>query len=267
MHSRHSRLFVLLAVSGLAVSTGLSACSSNGSAGHSPTSPGAGGDGGADFGGFGASGSSGSGAASSGGSGTGGASGSSSSGSGTAAACKPPSSVPSSELVPYTAAYQQLNACNATQISDYIAACVPNGSATMCKNWEQANTKCAQCIAPTNSSGVGQNTGGMLFDVHGNLVDYNFGGCIALIDTTSGGLACAQALDAYVQCIDFACESCADQTSTNNCQSAATNGGACSAYNDAYHTPCKTDLAVDAGGNTKCSTGTEVLTVICGPGM
>jgi len=265
----HSRIFFLLAISGLAVSTGLSACSSNGT-GHSPTSPGGGSDAGADFGGFGSSGSSGGGAASSGGSGgsgTGSASGSSSSGSGAAAACMPPSSVPSSELVPYTAAQQQLNACSSTQISDYIAACVPNGTASMCKNWEQANTRCAQCIAPTNSAGVGQNTGAVLFDVHGNLVDYNFGGCIALIDQTSGGLACAQALDAYVQCIDFACEGCTDQMSTNSCQSAATNGGACSAYNDAYHTPCKTDLSVDAGGNTKCSTGTEILSVICGPGM
>jgi len=260
----HSRLFSLLAISGLAVSTGLSACSSNGSAGHSPTSPGGGGDGGADFGGFGSSGSSGGGAASSG---TGSASGASSSGSGTTPACMAPSSVPSSELVPYVTAQQQLNACSSTQITDYIAACVPNGSATMCKNWEQANTRCAQCIAPTNSAGAGQNTGAMLFDVHGNLVDYNYGGCIAIIDATSGGLACAQALDAYVQCIDFACEGCTDQTSTNNCQSAATNGGACSAYNDAYHSPCKTDLAVDAGGNTRCSTGTQVLDVICGAGM
>ncbi|HTQ47093.1 MAG TPA: hypothetical protein VMI75_30265 [Polyangiaceae bacterium] len=259
----HSRLFFLLAISGLAVSTGLWACSSNGSAGHSPTSPGGGGDGGVDFGGFGSSGSSGAGAASSG---TGSASGSSS-GTGSTPPCMPPSSVPSSELVPYVTAQQQLNACTSTQISDYIAACVPNGSTTMCHNWEQSNTKCAQCIAPTNGSGVGQNTGAMLFDVHGNLVDYNFGGCIALIDPTSGGLACAQALDAYVQCIDFACEACSDQMSIDNCQSTATNGGACSAYNDAYHMPCKTDLAVDAGGNTKCSTGTQVISVICGPGM
>jgi hypothetical protein len=176
--------------------------------------------------------------------------------------------VPSSELLPYAAAQQQLNACTSTQVSDFIAACVPPaGSPSKCQQWAPPNTHCAQCLMPTNDAGLGQNTGAMLFDVHGNLVDYNFGGCIALIDPTSGGLACAQALDDYVQCIDFACEACADQTSTNNCQSAATTGGACSAYNDAYHTPCKTDLAADAGGNTKCSTGTQVIDVICGPGM
>jgi hypothetical protein len=175
--------------------------------------------------------------------------------------------VPTSELVPYVTVLQQLSACTSMEISAFISACVPPGdSASKCKDWAPSNSKCAGCIMPMNSAGTGQNTGGMLFDVHGNMVDYNFGGCVALIDTTSGGLACAQALDTYVQCIDFACESCTDQMSTDKCQSTATQGGACSSYNDAYHMPCKTDLSVDGGGTTKCSTGAQTLDVICGTG-
>jgi hypothetical protein len=263
-----SRL-LLLTISGLAVSTGLAACGSSKS-GTSPStnSP----DGSSAV--FGSSGSSGSGigAGSSsgtggGGSGTGNASSSGSSGAG-AAACTPPSTVPSSELLPYATVQQQLNACTSMEISALIAACVPpSGSPSKCQGWTPSNARCAACAMPTNDAGVGQNTGAMLFDVRGNLVDYNFGGCVALVDPTSTGLDCAQTLDTYVQCIDFACEGCTDQTSTNACQSKATQGGACSSYNDAYHTPCKTDLGVDGGGITRCSTGTQTINVICGTGM
>jgi hypothetical protein len=180
----------------------------------------------------------------------------------------PPSSVPSSELVPYATVQQQLNACTAMEITAFISACVPpNGNASKCQDWAPSNSRCASCVMPKNASGTGQNTGGMLYDVHGNLVDYNFGGCVALIDPTSGGLSCAEALDAYIQCIDFACESCTDQTTVTNCQKSATMGGACSALNDAYHTPCKTDLAVDGGGTTKCDTGAQAINIICGTGM
>jgi hypothetical protein len=180
----------------------------------------------------------------------------------------PPSTVPSSELQPYAAVQRQLNACTSMQIGAFIAACVPpSGTPSKCQMWAPSNTKCAACIMPTSAGGSDQNTGAGLFDVHGNLVDYNFGGCVSLIDPSSSGLACAQALDTYVQCIDFACESCADQSSTNQCQSMATKGGACSSYEDAYRSSCMGDLAVDGGGTTKCSTGPQVINVICGTGM
>jgi len=180
----------------------------------------------------------------------------------------PPTTVPSSELVPYTTVQQQLNACTSMEISAFISACVPpGGNPSTCANWTPSNARCAACVMPTNDAGIGQNTGAMLFDVRGNLVDYNYGGCVALIDPSSNGLTCAQTLDTYVQCIDFACESCTDQMSTDACQSMATKGGACSSYNDAYHTPCKVDLGVDGGGITKCSTGSQTIDVICGTGM
>jgi hypothetical protein len=181
----------------------------------------------------------------------------------------PLSTVPPADLPPYVTVQQQLNACSSMQISSFISACVPpsGGSPSTCKTWVQANTKCASCITPTNDAGMGQNTGAMLFDTNGNLVEYNFGGCIALIDPTSSGVACAQALDADLRCADFACASCTDQTSTDKCQSMATNGGACSSYHNAYHTACKTDLRADGGGSAKCGIGSQTLNVICGTGM
>jgi hypothetical protein len=75
-----------------------------------------------------------------------------------------------------------------------------------------------------------------------------------------------------MQCLALACGNCTDQTSFNNCETAAKgNGGACGSLSSAAASPCSTYLASGGIGVTKCGYGTssqltDVINVICGQG-
>jgi len=97
---------------------------------------------------------------------------------------------------------------------------------------------------------------------------FNFGGCIALTDKTSG-TACGQAYTPLQECDDAACASCfassADVTSIDQCESSASSG-ACAAYVSAYESQCATDLA-DGGAGDTCQDPTTIVNLFCGTGI
>ncbi len=97
--------------------------------------------------------------------------------------------------------------------------------------------------------------------------NFNVAGCIALTDT-SGGTACAQALQPLEECDDVACANCfstmASPTSISQCQTTAETG-ACASYLSQVDSSCVNDFA-DGGAVNTCSNVTYLLNRFCGTG-
>jgi hypothetical protein len=155
-----------------------------------------------------------------------------------------------------------LNACSATQISDFITACASTTSTpTTCSTWTgtSTNSACYTCIFPST------NAGAVVADSASD--NFNVAGCIALTDT-SGGTACAQALQPLEECDDVACTDCfstsATAASIDQCESAAETG-ACASYLSQTDSSCANDFA-DGGAANTCSTATYILNLFCGTG-
>ena len=206
---------------------------------------------------------------SSGSSSTGSSSGFGSSGSsGAGIGCTPLSTVASSEIPVYAAVVQQLNACSATDIDSFVAACMGSvATSATCLAWENDTTYagCLGCILTTPS-----NVGGMLVDYTGQqFVGVNTPGCIALTDATNGP-ACAAAYEPWIQCYVQACASAAcdaSQTALEGCAAIADGaGGACNSRSSLAVSACQSDYATGGVGYTQCGTDTQVLNVICGSG-
>jgi hypothetical protein len=204
------------------------------------------------------------GGASGGGGGSGGGSGA---GSGTA--CTPPASVPASEIPAYVPVVQRLNACSASQLSSFVAACLDaTATATSCDDFQNAssNVTCLACLFPTTT-----NSGGMLDDATGHaFISANTPGCLAVADATYGP-PCATVLEPWLQCYAVACASAACRTSSNAydacISSVDASGGACYAKLAASHnTACGVMMASGGVYNTRCGSSTQVLNAICGTG-
>jgi hypothetical protein len=96
---------------------------------------------------------------------------------------------------------------------------------------------------------------------------FNVAGCIALTDTT-GGTACAGALQPLEECDDAACNDClttsASETSIEQCETSA-ESGACASYVQSVNSLCAADFADGGAGNT-CSDATYIVNRFCGTG-
>ncbi|HEX8793028.1 MAG TPA: hypothetical protein VF765_18920 [Polyangiaceae bacterium] len=188
-----------------------------------------------------------------------------------AAACMPPSSLPSTNFPQYATVAPMANACNSMQITGFISACVAQGATGMnCASWANANSTCAGCIVQGTDAGATE-TGAILFDANGKPVSGNVPGCVAIADPTNGP-ACAAQLEPLMQCVAVACGMCTDQASFSSCEQAArASGGVCGSLSSAAKMPCAGDMGSNGVGLTKCGYGTQnelqdVINVICGTG-
>ena len=212
----------------------------------------------------------------------------------TAAACPATAAIPT--LPTFTAPTKGQAKCQATDIQGFIAACLATGATnTTCNTWFTANsalasadggggTACGNCLFDPNNPDVG----GLYWSpTAGQSIGFapNYGGCIALVDTTNGP-ACAAALDNFNFCDEWFCGDCASSATTTSCESGQNAAGAaCGAYSATYQgdggtgsSPCDTDLADGGIGNTTCSpstvnndtTGVDdfgfIANLICGDG-
>ena len=197
-----------------------------------------------------------SGGSSSGSSSGAGSSSGSSSGGDAGGTCANPTTPSASSVPKFVAATVVPGACTDTDISGMVTACFSTSSTSAkCDAWIKAASKsCLDCLGgPTKGEG-GCNLNGM------ELLGPNYSGCVAIEDKANG-TACADALEPLVQCEFLSgCDTCTTQSDFDTCVESA-----CSTYGKAEQKACSSD---DADGGTlnggKCSTATEVLTVICG---
>jgi len=181
--------------------------------------------------------------------------------------------VPPSQIPAYTTVSPQLDACNGTQISDFVSACTASGaSASACSSFQTTpgNTGCMACLFPKSSSGAAMNTGGVLLDYAGKaIVGVNTPGCIALADPKNGP-ACAAVLEPLYQCEEQACSSADCVTSDAGTYQMCLDGaemGACSSQSSAASSTCTPDYEDGGAALVACATDTLILNEICGTGM
>jgi hypothetical protein len=174
----------------------------------------------------------------------------------------PLSSVPTSEVPPYVAAQQMINACTAAQMTAYFTACV-NAGATQptCTAWYQdaTNATCAGCINPATNSGA------LVTDSVSQY--FNEPGCIALADPVNGP-ACAQVLQTDFECQDVACADCVGASASDQDQCYTSAGaGACASYGGSAGSLCSAEFATDAGAGIECESPQFIVNEFCGTGM
>jgi hypothetical protein len=130
------------------------------------------------------------------------------------------------------------------------------------------NQACQVCLTVGAQDG-GTGTGALLFDYAGALIDVNWGGCVALVDPTSGP-ACAQAFEPLDQCDIQTCAlnpACVTEPLYEECIGIANGaGGACAAESAALSACGSFEADGGALASGECSTDTDVVNVICGTG-
>jgi hypothetical protein len=118
------------------------------------------------------------------------------------AACAPQ---PGSGFVPkFVPPRPALSVCSAAQIATYTENCFSGGDTSVCAAFQDDpdNADCQECMisAPSTSDMVW----GPILQI-GGLIQLNYGGCVALLDPCQQ--PCAEALEAVIECEQFACNS------------------------------------------------------------
>lgn len=156
---------------------------------------------------------------------------------------------------PATGAYQ--GKCVDDAIQHFFDSCLgPSATPDTCNDFMSADggggggADCAACLlTPDSATNYGPLIG------HGSFVTANVAGCIELTDATSGGLACAKAVQAQGGCELLACEAnCDVHDSTSldayeSCASTADQAG-CEPYASA--SSCVQGLAEAGDGAAPC---------------
>jgi hypothetical protein len=183
--------------------------------------------------------------------------------------CPPsPASFTPKAYVP-SVAHQGL--CTTAEVDAFTTACLDPG--TSCGAWVNANvagsvdggvgTSCGNCIeAPLDL-----NNGGVWLDPEG-FFGPNYGGCMQLLDPTSGP-ACAAAFNNDDGCQALACDYCPGSPNEfSACYNAAVDAG-CASYAAAEGTGCENDFNNGVYGQCSASNGGTQdyvfsVTLICG---
>lgn len=97
---------------------------------------------------------------------------------------------------------------------------------------------CAACLFVKD----GATWGPLVEKADGTFMRNNFGGCVAVV---SGNEACGKSYSQLDDCIDVACQDCADDAARTKCMTAALKG-ACKTATAAYVAACGDDTAVTA---------------------
>jgi hypothetical protein len=189
-------------------------------------------------------------------SGGGGSSGSSSGGPSDAAAACLPGDVTTYAPQYHAATGAYLGMCTSSEVKTFYDDCLgPNATANMCNKFMMgdAGSRCAACLLTADSD---KNYGPLIG--HGSFVTANVAGCIELTDATSGGLACAKAVQALGGCELLACEANCDVhdgkslDAYETCASAADQAG-CATYASA--SSCVQSLQEAGDGVAQCLAG------------
>lgn len=169
---------------------------------------------------------------------------------------------------------QVKNACTATEISTYDAACLESTSTqATCDAWftnDAGSAGCQAClIGPTTTVGDAQaptGQGGVWYWNNLNLGP-NLPGCLSLENASACGSAYAQVDECFVAA---GCGDCTMST-VQGCETTIFGtGGACASYYGPYMTGCPqadfSDGGVGGPGGP-CGSNTSILNIICGTGM
>jgi hypothetical protein len=130
---------------------------------------------------------------------------------------------------------QMLNACTASQITAYVAACFAPGTSTTCNAWyAQDAGACTKCLTPTPET---QTTWGAISCVDSMHCGVNQAGCVDLIlngvalEKGKGGAgSCGDLVNALFGCQSYDCNTCVDPDFTT-CENNA-NTKECKPYFD-----------------------------------
>jgi hypothetical protein len=172
------------------------------------------------------------------------------------------------------------NVCNATQISGFLDACLPQGdagadqdaAAAACDAFYAANTACATCINGPNSADAGAFIFPVIVPVSQTSVVPNTVGCVAALST--GDAACKLSFTEEQNCEESACSPCSSDADFSACISFAdADTAGCPSF-DPVDSTCLTAVnAVSSTDQTSCGVGATtfnaayqaVATVVCGP--
>jgi hypothetical protein len=136
----------------------------------------------------------------------------------------------------------------------------PDASETACSALTAMPTysTCFDCmeddsLTNANISTASATWGGIIFlnSSGGNIGFYNLGGCVAALDTSTAGQACATALENNVECLITACSSCTFPGKPTD------DGGAVSAYE-----ACQAE-ALPNTGTGPCTDAAMAVTTAC----
>jgi hypothetical protein len=173
--------------------------------------------------------------------------------------------LPDGGTFPPIAAQAAMTPCEAGDITAFVNDCFGSqATATTCDPWVMGSgvgspeqQECGACLNG-NSTTMQE---GVLVPVgagEGSLDEVSGFGCVYAVDTSSAGVACANALwDLYV-CENTACQSCTydPQTMTGTDDDTGTKleacnmtaeGGVCATYVTGVNTSCASELAADGG--------------------
>lgn len=129
--------------------------------------------------------------------------------------------------------------CTEKMIVDLVAFVDANKSTPYADLKKQiTDPTCAACLFVKD----GDKWGAFVEKADGSFLRNNFGGCVAV---TSGKEACGKAFSQFDDCLNVACQDCADDAATSKCQTAA-GKGACKDGAAAFVKECTDATAVTA---------------------
>jgi hypothetical protein len=146
----------------------------------------------------------------------------------------------------------QQGVCTPQQIDDYFNNCFSaTASNYSCNAWLSdpdagvANQTCASCVFTDSTAGA---WGPFVYFVQVQNVDFNFGGCMAVLDPSQN--ACAESVELDQECDYAACPQCFDVNALYQCMAVADSVPcACASY--AQATGCANG-EVDGGPAAAC---------------
>jgi hypothetical protein len=121
-------------------------------------------------------------------------------------------------------------ACTEKQITDLVAYVEANPKVDYPTLKKQVTGACATCLFVKD----GTNWGPFVEKADGSFERNNFGGCVAI---TSGKESCGKAFSQFDDCLQVACQDCADDAALTKCNTAA-GKGACKDAGAAFATEC-----------------------------
>ena len=129
--------------------------------------------------------------------------------------------------------------CSEQQILDLVKYVDANKQTSYADLKKQVtDATCAKCLFVKDDTTWGP----FVEKADGSFLRNNFGGCVAV---TSGKEACGKAFSQFDDCLDFACQDCADDAATSKCKSAA-GKGACKDGAATFVKECTDATAVEA---------------------
>lgn len=129
-------------------------------------------------------------------------------------------------------------ACSEQQILDLVKFDANKQTAYADLKKQVTDATCAKCLFVKDDTTWGP----FVEKADGSFLRNNFGGCVAV---TSGKEACGKAFSQFDDCLDFACQDCADDAATSKCKSAA-GKGACKDGAATFVKECTDATAVEA---------------------